>query len=81
MPRRSRLAIPGIPWHIIQRGNNRSEPTYFGQINSNAIRISRMDGVILHPNALTTTSCTSLDKPLVAATFFSAARICIFSAG
>jgi len=24
MPRRPRLAIPGIPWHIIQRGNNRS---------------------------------------------------------
>jgi hypothetical protein len=24
MPRRSRLSLPGIPWHIIQRGNNRS---------------------------------------------------------
>lgn len=24
MPRRARLSIPGIPWHIIQRGNNRS---------------------------------------------------------
>jgi putative transposase len=24
MPRRARLAIPDIPWHIIQRGNNRS---------------------------------------------------------
>lgn len=24
MPRRARLAIAGIPWHIIQRGNNRS---------------------------------------------------------
>ena len=23
MPRRARLSIPGIPWHIIQRGNNR----------------------------------------------------------
>jgi len=23
MPWRSRLAIAGIPWHIIQRGNNR----------------------------------------------------------
>ena len=23
MPRRSRLTIAGIPWHIIQRGNNR----------------------------------------------------------
>ena len=24
MPRRARLNVPGIPWHIIQRGNNRS---------------------------------------------------------
>ncbi len=24
MPRRARLSMPGIPWHIIQRGNNRS---------------------------------------------------------
>jgi putative transposase len=23
MPRRARLAIAGIPWHIIQLGNNR----------------------------------------------------------
>jgi hypothetical protein len=23
VPRRARLAIAGIPWHIIQRGNNR----------------------------------------------------------
>lgn len=24
MPRRARLNLPGIPWHIVQRGNNRS---------------------------------------------------------
>ena len=24
MPRRARLSLPGVPWHIIQRGNNRS---------------------------------------------------------
>jgi len=24
MPRRARPSIPGIPWHIIQRGNNRT---------------------------------------------------------
>lgn len=24
MPRRARLSIPGIPWHITQRGNNRA---------------------------------------------------------
>jgi putative transposase len=28
MPRRARLVIPGIPWHIIQRGNNRSTCFY-----------------------------------------------------
>ena len=28
MPRRSRLAIAGIPWHIIQRGNNRTACFY-----------------------------------------------------
>jgi len=28
MPRRARLVIPGIPWHIIQRGNNRSACFY-----------------------------------------------------
>ena len=28
MPRRARLAVPGIPWHIIQRGNNRSACYY-----------------------------------------------------
>jgi putative transposase len=28
MPRRARLAVPGIPWHIIQRGNNREACFY-----------------------------------------------------
>ncbi len=28
MPRRARLALAGIPWHIIQRGNNRSACFY-----------------------------------------------------
>jgi len=28
MPRRVRLSIPGIPWHIIQRGNNRTACFY-----------------------------------------------------
>ncbi len=30
MPRRARLAIPGIPWHIIQRGNNRT-PCFYAE--------------------------------------------------
>jgi len=28
MPRRARIAVPGNPWHIIQRGNNRSTCFY-----------------------------------------------------
>ena len=28
MPRRARVAVAGIPWHIIQRGNNRSSCFY-----------------------------------------------------
>ena len=28
MPRRARLSLPGIPWHIIQRGNNRATRFY-----------------------------------------------------
>lgn len=28
MPRRARLSVPGIPWHIIQRGNNRTPCFY-----------------------------------------------------
>lgn len=31
MPRRPRLAVPEIPWHIIQRGNNRSPCFYNDQ--------------------------------------------------
>ncbi len=28
MPRRARITVPGIPWHIIQRGNNRTACFY-----------------------------------------------------
>ena len=31
MPRRARLSIPGVPWHIIQRGNNRAVCFYAEQ--------------------------------------------------
>lgn len=30
MPGRARLTLPGIPWHIIQRGNNRTACFYVG---------------------------------------------------
>ncbi len=38
MPRRARLASPGIPWYIIQRGNNRSA---FARITMREIAASR----------------------------------------
>jgi hypothetical protein len=28
MPRRARISVPNVPWHIVQRGNNRS-PRFF----------------------------------------------------
>ena len=31
MPRRARLSILGVPWHIIQRGNNRAVCFYAEQ--------------------------------------------------
>lgn len=31
MPRRARLCVPDVPWHIIQRGNNRSPCFYAPQ--------------------------------------------------
>lgn len=39
MPRRARLSMPGIPWHIIQRGNNRTacfyaEDDYYFYLNN-----------------------------------------------
>jgi putative transposase len=31
MPRRPRLSLPGVPWHIIQRGNNRAVCFHAGE--------------------------------------------------
>ena len=31
MPRQARLSIPGVPWHIIRRGNNRAACFYTEQ--------------------------------------------------
>ena len=30
MPRKPRFTLPGVPQHVIQRGNNR-EPCFFGE--------------------------------------------------
>lgn len=51
MPRRARLSLPGIPWHIIQRGNNRSvcfyaEDDYFFYIYHLADLAIRFDCAI-----------------------------------
>jgi len=39
MPRRARLAVPGIPWHIIQRGNNRCRCFYADEDYRRYLRI------------------------------------------
>lgn len=37
MPRRTRLVVPGIPRHIIQRGNNRSACFFLMMITLNIL--------------------------------------------
>ncbi|MGQ0586274.1 MAG: transposase [Gammaproteobacteria bacterium] len=58
MPRRPRLGIAGIPFHVIQRGNNRS-PCFFegGDYHRYLVdleRLSRMHGVAVHAYVLMT---------------------------
>ena len=58
MPRRARLSLPGIPWHIIQRGNNRSvcfyaEDDYFFYIYHLAELAARF-GCAVHAYVLMT---------------------------
>ncbi|BCT66559.1 transposase [Nitrosospira sp. NRS527] len=58
MPRRPRLSLPGIPWHIIQRGNNRavcfySEDDYFFYLRYLAENATRF-GCVVHAYVLMT---------------------------
>jgi len=58
MPRRPRLRIAGIPFHVIQRGNNRS-PCFFAQADyyrylGELGRLSREHGVAVHAYVLMT---------------------------
>ena len=34
MPRRLRIAVPGIPWHIVQRGINRNACVFDSKITA-----------------------------------------------
>lgn len=58
MPRRARLAIAGIPWHIIQRGNNRSACFYadddYLRYLDTLSRLSRKCGCAIHAYVLMT---------------------------
>jgi putative transposase len=56
MPRRARLACAGIPWHIIQRGNNRSacfytEDDYLVYLNQLRLQADRF-GCAIHAYCL-----------------------------
>ncbi len=67
LPRRARLAIAGVPWHIIQRGNNRSACFYreedylfyLEQLNSQASKF----GCALHAYCLMTNHVHLLVTP------------------
>ena len=58
MPRRPRLRIAGVPFHVIQRGNNRS-PCFFAQADyyrylGELGQLSREHGVAVHAYVLMT---------------------------
>src|SRR4051812_23176241 len=58
MPRRARLSLPNIPWHIIQRGNNRAvcfaaEADYRRYLDELA-ELSKRFGCAVHAYALMT---------------------------
>jgi len=58
MPRRARLSVPGIPWHIIQRGNNRAVCFYaeedYRRYLDELTELSRRFGCAVHAYALMT---------------------------
>jgi putative transposase len=67
MPRRARLSLPGIPWHIIQRGNNRSacfsaEDDYWFYLDRLA-ELSKKFGAVVHAYVLMTNHVHLLPTP------------------
>jgi len=56
MPQRARLSVAGVPWHIIQRGNNRSacffsDEDYQYYLDTFNTSIEPIDGVVLYGKA------------------------------
>ena len=52
MPRRARLLLPGVPLHLIQRGNNRSacfyaEEDYLFYLDNRSSRQSNMAALFM----------------------------------
>lgn len=58
MPRCARLSLPGIPWHIIQRGNNRAVCFYaeedYRRYLDELAELSTRFGCAVHAYALMT---------------------------
>jgi putative transposase len=52
---RARLSLPGMPWHIIQRGNNRSACFYAEEDHrfflDRLTELSQQFGCMVHANA------------------------------
>lgn len=68
MPRQARLVVPGIPWHIIQRGNNRSacfyaDEDYHRYLNTLKEQASKFD-CIVHAYCLMTNHVHLLLTPM-----------------
>ena len=67
MPRRSRIYIPGIPYHIIQRGNNREacfiEPDSYQFYLALWQELSLRYGVAVHAYCLMTNHVHFLATP------------------
>jgi putative transposase len=67
MPRKHRLVIPGLPHHVIQRGNNR-EPMFdgdedYGFYLASLRRAARRSGIDVHAYALMTTHVHFIATP------------------
>ena len=67
MPRRARMYLPGFPYHIVQRGNNREacfiEPENFQVYLDQWQQLSRRYGVAVHAYCLMTNHIHFLATP------------------
>lgn len=67
MPRRARIAMPGIAWHIIQRGNNRAACFYAADDYRQYLKIlgeqARRHGCAIHAYVLMTNHVHLLVTP------------------